>query len=133
MSHDFASIIDQGSKSMTPFMRLFWKEQRKMFCHLMQGQRYHPMMIRFCLSLHSKSPSAYKEFRDALGCKQGGILTLPCKRTLRDYKNWIRAQFGFNEDVILELVELIDKYFGVQRYVALLFDEMKLRTKCLMS
>lgn len=77
------------------------------------------------VSLQIKSPAAYKEFRDALGTKNGGILTLPCKRTLRDYKNWIRPKCGFNEDVILELVGITDKYFGVQRYVVLLFDEMK--------
>eukprot|EP00795_Rhopilema_esculentum_P011020 gene11020-19863_t len=39
-----------------------------------------------------KSPAAYVEVRDALGRKQGGILTLPCKRTLRGYKNWIRPK-----------------------------------------
>ena len=86
MSHAFASIIDQGHESMTSFMKLFWKEQRKMFCYSMRGQRYHPMIVRFCLSLHSKSPSAYKEFRDALGRKQGGVLTLPCKELLETIK-----------------------------------------------
>ena len=85
------------------------------------------MIIRFCLSLQSKSPAAYKEFRDALGRKNGGILTLPCKRTHRDYKNWIRPKCGFNDDVVLELIGITDKYFGVQRYVVLLFDEMKIR------
>ncbi|XP_065068883.1 uncharacterized protein LOC135694124 [Rhopilema esculentum] len=127
MNNDFLSIIDNGYTEMTPFMQLFWQEQKRLFSYSKRGQRYHPMIIRFCLSLHSKSPAAYEEVRDALGRKQGGILTLPCKRTLRDYKNWIRPKCGFNEDVILDLVGITDKYFGVQRYVVLLLDEMKIR------
>ena len=83
------------------------------------------MTVRFCLSVQSKSASAYKEFRDALGRKNGGILTLPSKRRLRDYKNWVRPKCGFNEDVIAELIAIIDKYFDVKRYIVLLFDEMK--------
>ena len=128
LGKDFSSIINESQDSdMTPFMKLFWQEQKKLFSHSIKGQRYHPMIIRFCLSLQSKSPAAYKEFRDALGRKNGGILTLPCKRTLRDYKNWIRPKCGFNDDVVLELIGITDKYFGVQRYVVLLFDEMKIR------
>ena len=89
ISDDFVSVLDQNNVKMTPFMKLFWEEQLKMYKTSQKGVRYHPMIIRFCLSLHSKSASAYEELRDALGRKQGGLLTLPCKRTLRDYKNWI--------------------------------------------
>ena len=77
LGKDFSSIINESQDSdMTPFMKLFWQEQKKLFSHSMKGQRYHPMIIRFCLSLQSKSPAAYKEFRDALGRKNGGILNL---------------------------------------------------------
>ena len=127
ISDDFISIIDREDVKMTPFMKLFWQEQKKMLSVPTKGVRYHPMMIRFFLSIHNKSSSAYKEFRDALGRKNGGILTLPCKKSLRDYKNWIRPKCGFNDDVILELIEITDKYFGVQKYTVLLFDEMKIR------
>ena len=58
---------------------------------------------------------------------KGGILTLRCKRTLRDYKNWVRPKCGFKDDVVLELITISDKYFDVQRYAALLFDDMKIR------
>ena len=51
-----------------------------------------------------------------------GFFRLPSARRLRDYKNWVRPKCGFNDDVILELIEVTDKYFGVQR-----FDEMKIR------
>ena len=127
ISDDFISIIDREDVKMTPFMKQFWQEQKKMLSVSTKGVRYHPMMIRFFLSIHNKSSSTYKEFRDALGRKNGGILTLPCKKSLRDYNNWIRPKCGFNDDVILELIEITDKYFGVQKYTVLLFDEMKIR------
>ena len=111
---------------MTPFMKLFWQEQNKMLSVSTKEVRYHPMMIRFFLFIHNKSSSVYKEFRDALGRKNGGILALPCKKSLRDYNNWIRPKCGFTDDVILELIEITDKYFGVQKYTVLLFDEMKI-------
>ena len=52
---------------MTPLMKLFWEEQKKMLSVSSKGARYHPMIIRFCLPVQNKSSSAYKELRDALG------------------------------------------------------------------
>ena len=128
LNSDFMSILDGEDCEMTPFMKLFWQEQKKMFLVSKHGTRYHPMIIRFCLSVHSKSASAYKEFRDALGKKKGGFLRLPSKRRLRDYKNWVRPKCGFNDEIVLELIEVTDKYFDVQRYIVLLFDETKIRS-----
>ena len=54
-------------------------------------------------------------------------MPLPSKRRLRDYKNWVRQKCCFNEDVIAELIAITDKYFDVQRYIVLLFHEMKIR------
>ena len=53
------------------------------------------MMIRFCLSLAIKSPSAYDAFQN--------VLYLPSRRRLRDYKTVIRPQAGFSPQVINEL------------------------------
>ena len=75
-----------------------------MFSVSSKGARYHPMIRRFCLLVQSKSSSAYKEWRDALEKKKGRVLTLPCERTLRDYKNWVRPKCYFNDDVVLELI-----------------------------
>ena len=77
------------------------------------------MIILYCLSLVAKSPSLYEELRNS------GILVLPSQRTLRDYRNHIRPQRGFQEGVIEELKSITNSYFDVQRYVVLLFDEMK--------
>ena len=40
------------------------------------GRRYHPQIIRFALSLHGKSSSAYRELRDS------GAHILPSERGL---------------------------------------------------
>ena len=42
-------------------MNLFWQQQQKLFASNSTGVRYHPMIIRYCLSLVAKSPSLYEE------------------------------------------------------------------------
>lgn len=84
-TNDFFTIFCNENKKITPFMNLFWQQQQKLFRCSPQGARFHPMMIRFCLSLHSKSPSGYNE------------LVLPSSRTLRDYKNFVRPHVGFKK------------------------------------
>lgn len=56
--------------------------------------RYHPMIIRFCLSLAAKSPSCYEELRNS------GVLVLPNQRRLKDYRNAIKPKRGFQKEVI---------------------------------
>ena len=119
LSKDFISIMGKTKHEITPFMNLFWQQQQKLFASNSTGVRYHPMIIRYCLSLVAKSPSLYEELRNS------GILVLPSQRTLRDYRNYIRPQRGFQEGVIEELKSITNSYFDVQRYVVLLFDEMK--------
>ena len=121
LSKDMLTILGQTEK-VTPFMSLFWQEQKKLLSSSKTGVRYHPMLIRYCLSLAAKSPSCYEELRDS------NILILPSQRTLRDYKNFIRPKRGFQDHVVEELQKLTNSYFDVQRYVVLLFDEMKINS-----
>ena len=100
-------------------MSLFWQEQKKLFSKSSTGVRFHPMIIRFCLSLAAKSPSCYEELRNS------GVLVLPSQRRLKDYRNAIKPERGFQRGVIDVLKEETNSYFDVQRYVILLFDEMK--------
>ena len=76
-------------------------------------------IIRFCLSLAAKSPSCYDELRNS------GVLVLPSQRRLKDYRNAIKPERGFQKGVIDILKEETDSYFDLQRYFVLLFDEMK--------
>ena len=60
MANDINRIMKNNEDNSSPFMKLFWKEQKKMSN---QGNFvYHPMLIRFCLSLASKSASKISFF-----------------------------------------------------------------------
>ena len=103
-------------------MNLFWQEQKKLSSKNPSGVRYHLMVIRFCLSIMAKSPSAYEELRN------NHILTLPSTRTLRDYKNFIKPEPGFRKTIIEDLKNITKDYFYIQRYIVLLLDEMKIKS-----
>ena len=106
-----------------PFMRLFWEEQQKYLRTSHSSQiRYHPAIIKFCLSIAAKSPAAYNQLR--LDSKEGnGILVLPSQRTLRDYRNYIRPQQGFNPEVIKELSHKIRNFTSSERFITILLTK----------
>ncbi len=116
-------IFANNSGEISPHMRVFWEQQRKLLSSPKFGRRYHPHVIRFCLSLHAKSPAAYKELKDS------GILVSPSQRTMRDYRNFFKPKPGFNSENIERLKEQSSDYFDIQRYVVLRFDEMKIQSK----
>ncbi|PFX27521.1 hypothetical protein AWC38_SpisGene7781 [Stylophora pistillata] len=80
LSRDITSILSNSSENITPFMNLFWQEQKKILSASTTGLKYHLMIVRFCLSPAAKSPSCYEELR------KSNILRLSSQRTLRDYK-----------------------------------------------
>ena len=121
LSSDINEIMKTNIKDASPFMQLFWEEQNKNFSTNPNARKYHPMIIRFCLSLASKSASAYDELRNS------NVLILPSRRTLRDYKNVIRPKTGFNSEVVEELVTTAAPLVGYQRFVVLSFDEIKVQ------
>ena len=82
LENDLLQILGHTSLNNTPHMKLFWEQQKNLLSSSASGRRYHPQIIRFCLSLHAKSPAAYKEQRES------GVLVLPSERTLRDYRNF---------------------------------------------
>ena len=79
------------------------------------------MIIRFCLSLATKSPSAYDELRNS------NILILPSKGTLRDYKNAIPSHTEINRSVTDEFIKVASPLKGYQRCAVLSFDEIKIK------
>ena len=51
-----------NDKNIPPFIKLIWSEQQKYLGKSStKGIRYHPTLIRYCLSLASKSPSTYDQ------------------------------------------------------------------------
>ncbi len=58
-------IMGGQNLEATPHMKFFWEQQMKLLQSEKMGRRYHPQIIHFALSLHGKSPAAYKELRDS--------------------------------------------------------------------
>ena len=61
LEKDHLKIMVGQTLEATPHMKFFWQEQMKLLQSAKMGRRYHPQAIRFALSLHGKSPSAYGE------------------------------------------------------------------------
>ena len=128
LNEDFQTIFSGCDKANIPnFMKLFWEEQQKYVqASCSSSVKYHPMIIKFCLNLAAKSSSAYSDLR--YDSKTGnGILVLPSLRTLRDYKNYIHPTRGFNPAVINDLQKNTVDFSGPERFITILFDEMKIQ------
>lgn len=111
----FEKIIETEGNE---FQKLFFAEQKKKFGG---SGKWHPMLIKYAILLHGKSPAAYEFLRDT------GILKLPSKRTLNDYSQYIKPQCGFCPQKIKEIDSQCENLIGHQRYVCLMFDEMKIK------
>ena len=122
LEKDILTIMGGQNLEATPHMKFFWEQQMKLLQTKKMGRRYHPQVIRFALSLHGKSPSAYRELRDS------GALVLPSERILRDYKNYFKPKAGINDENVCSLKEKVSSFSGVQRYVVLVMDEMKIQS-----
>ena len=83
---DILKIMAGKNLGENPHMKFFWEQQMKLLQTSKKGRRYHPQIIRFSLSLHAKSASAYRELQDS------DALILPSERVLRDYKNYYKKQ-----------------------------------------
>ena len=127
LSNDFQKLFSESDDSkFPPFMKLFWqKQQRYINSSSSTAIRYHPIIIKFCLNLAAKSSSAYKDLRYD-STTGSGLLVLPSLRTLRDYKNYIKPKRGFNLDVRNDLGKKTACFCKIERYVTILFDEVKI-------
>ena len=122
LEKDILKIMGGQTLDATPHMKFFWQEQMKLLQSAKMGRRYHPQVIRFALSLHGKSPSAYREVRDS------GALILPSERVLRDYKNYFKPKAGINKENVQSLQAKVSSFTSIQRYVAVVMDEMKIQS-----
>lgn len=78
VSHEKLKTIMESAEKDS-FTQLFWTEQKAAFARKSNGIRWHPMMVRFAILLHSQSPSAYRALHEV------GVVKLPGESTLRDY------------------------------------------------
>ena len=107
-------------------MKFFWEEQQKYLKSSSTGISYHPMVMRYCLSLAAKSSSAYDEIRYDEKTWTGFFM-LPSRRRLRDYKNYIKPQCGFNNRIVNELRNKIKTFSKNEKFIVLLMDEIKIQ------
>eukprot|EP00731_Ephydatia_muelleri_P023298 Em0015g881a len=106
------------------FKHIFWQQQIEAASqHSSRHMRWHPLMIRFCLSLRHKSGGAYELLRES------GCIKLPSQRTLRDYTHYVQSCEGFSADVDVMLRNAVNVESCPERekYVAILIDEMHVR------
>ena len=85
------------------------------------------MIIRLCLSLASKSASAYDDIQ--YDEKSGiGILILPSRCRPRDYKNYIRRERSFDKNIINELKNKVKNFSYNEKFFVILMDEIKIQS-----
>ena len=127
LGDDMVTIRSGADQSkISPVMKFFWEEQQKYLKSSSTGIRYHPMIIRYCLSLATKSSAAYDEIR--YDEKKGtGFLILLSHRRLRDYKNYIKPKRGFNPNIMRELRHKLKEFSDKEKFVVLLMGEMKIQ------
>jgi hypothetical protein len=120
LSPDFYSKYPVNSPE-----RIFWEQQLKASkVKSPNGMRWHPKIIKWCISLFSKSPAAYEQLSKA------GFITLPCRSTLKKYINFTTSMPDINPDIL----ELVSQEFDVEnapdykKNVCLVWDEMKIKS-----
>ena len=89
-----------------------------------KGERKYDENIRkFCISLHMKSPSAYRHVRACFGN------ALPCERTLRNWCQKVDCSPGFSKGALQYLSDKSEEYRGKNQRLlcSLTFDEMSIR------
>lgn len=85
--------------------------------------RWHPLVLKWCLRIYSKSHSIYDDLRSS------GFLKLPSGRTLSDYKNFCSSKSGWQVSVLDAMRESFKKQ-GVSesgKFGGLFFDEVKIK------
>ena len=117
--NDIVKAADFGEQDC--FVKLFWEQQKEAFERKPGGMRWHPMMIRLAILLHSSSPAAYRALREI------GIVKLPCESTLRDYTNVLHPRTGFRLEIFKELKDMASTLADNERWVCLMHDEISIK------
>lgn len=85
--------------------------------------RWHPLVLKWCLRIYSKSHSIYTDLRES------GFLKLPSGRTLSDYKNFCSSKSGWQVSVLDAMRSNFAKQniSEVGKFGGLFFDEVKIK------
>ena len=100
--------------------KVLWEQQIKQAkLKNNKGMRWHPVMIRWCISIFIKSPGTYDHL------KNSGFLMLPSRKTLEKYVNFTEPTTGVNPDVLEHLLHEIKNVECEEKHVGIIHDEMK--------
>ena len=130
LNHDLSKIMHDNQGKIIKdfpedsFQRLFWNQQMQSLSVKNDRQlRWHPMIIKWCLHLKIISSAAYHAMRSS------GFIKLPSERTLRDYTHLIKAATGIQPEVSVQLMKeaKVKDLEEWQKYVAVVFDEIKIK------
>ena len=107
-------------------MWLLWQQQKQQVSKSSKTMRWHPLIIRWCLSIHQTSLAAYKH----IASKNNKFIALPHINTLKKYTNYFtNPMSGFNPDILEQILEDIsfDSLKEHEKNVGIAFDEMKIQ------
>lgn len=105
--------------------RLFWDQQiKRNQCKNPTSMRWHPTIIRWCISLYMKGSKSYEQLR------RSGFVALPSVSTIKSYLHFTDPKPGVNSDVMEVLAEefhlkTAEEY---KRNVCLVWDEVKIKS-----
>ena len=116
-----------NSSEVSPFprdspMSLLWEVQAKAAkLKSTKSMRWHPVMIRWCISLYLKSPGGYDSLRSS------GFLVLPTRKTLDKFVSFTESKTGINPDVLEHMMSTLPK--DVETYnIGVIHDEMNIKS-----
>jgi hypothetical protein len=111
-----------GSES-DMFLLTLLKDQAKALNVPSRQMRWHPLVIKWCLRIYSRSHSLYADIRDS------GFLKLPSGRTLSDYKNFSTSKSGWQTSVLDAMRNNFKEqgFSNVGKLGGLFFDEVKIK------
>ena len=128
--HDvFKTILNEQNiefDAETP-QGLLWQQQKEQLNKKdSRGMRWHPLIIRWCLSIYYSSPKAYNQ----MSSKRLNFLRLPHINTLKKYTQFTSSTSGFNPDIIQRLIEEsgVSSLPDWQKNVSLCYDEMQIKS-----
>ena len=122
---EFLSSTECTFEPDTPQWFLWQQQKEQAKKKDSRGMRWHPLIIRWCLSIYHTSAAAYRQ----LTSKKLQFIKLSHINTLKKFSQFTTPSTGFNPGIIEPLIidsnlEVLQPY---QKNVNICFDEMKIK------
>ena len=134
LSASLQQVMEEDTKKIEDhfppdtFGHLFWQQQKKMLNKAdARGNRWHPMIIKWCINMRMASGKAYNILRK--------VLRLPHDTTLKSYIHWTEPTSGLTLDSVLQMCRemKVDQLAEHQKYLVVVHDEMKVQANLVYS